>query len=67
MIAIGGKTKWTGAVPVVMGNRQCGLGSIQTLFTCVNEMVDKCIRSGMQCKYFMGDGLCLFTYVHAHL
>ena len=53
-----------------MGNRKCDLGSIQALFTCVYEIVDRCIHCGRQCKfckYFMGVGLCSFTYVHAHL
>ena len=51
---------------VAMGNRRNGLRSIQTLFPCVYEMVDRCIHLGMQYKYF-GVGVCLFVCVHAHL
>ena len=53
-----------------MENRKCNLGSVQALLSCVYEIVDRCIHCGSQCKYrkyFMGVGLCSFTYVHAHL
>ena len=43
MVAIGDKTKLSFSCPtyeVVMGNRKCGLRSIQTLLTCVYEIVD---------------------------
>ena len=75
MVAIGDKTKWSFSCStdnVVMGNKKCGLRSIQTLFTCqcVCEMVDMQVHTyvhcGKQLKYFMGVGLCLFVYVHAH-
>ena len=49
MVAIGDKTKWSfscSTEEVVMGNRKCDLGSIQTLFTCViYKIVDRCIHA----------------------
>ena len=58
------KTKWSFSCStdkVTMGNRKCGLRGIQILFTCVYEIVDRCIHCGRQCKYFMGVGSCSFV------
>ena len=44
------KTKWSFSCSTdagVMGNRKCDLGSIQALFTCVYEIVDRCIHCGI--------------------
>ena len=53
------------AVQLMMGNRMCDLGSIQTFITCVYEMVDSCICCCRQRNTSLGlVNVCLYMYMH---